>query len=326
LNNTFTTYQNLIEKEIGNIAFGGGPIELYEPLSYMMHLGGKRFRPVLVLMAHELFGGNKPEDAIYPAIGMEVFHNFTLIHDDIMDNALLRRGKPTVHTKWGQTVAILSGDVMLVKAYHFISMVRPEILPEVLQLFNETACRVCEGQQLDMNFEQKADVSIDEYVGMIGLKTAELLAGCLKMGAIIANAPMEEADRLYDFGYLLGTAFQVQDDLLDAFGNADTFGKNIGGDILANKKTWLTLKSKELAGTKDAAELDILYSSQLLPAEEKIARVMEIYHRAGVKKLTEEARDGFYHQALECLEAINLPEDKKQPLKRLAGELIVRVK
>jgi len=325
LDNTFTHYQNLIEKEISNISFGDKPIELYEPLKYMMRLGGKRFRPALVLMSNGLFGGRE-EVAIHPAIGMEVFHNFTLIHDDIMDNAPLRRGKPTVHEKWGQTIAILSGDVMLVKAYHFISMVRPEILPEVLQLFNETASRVCEGQQYDMNFEQKPSVSIDEYVEMIGLKTAALLAGCLKMGAIIANAPMEDADRIYDFGYLLGTAFQVQDDLLDAFGNADTFGKSIGGDIFANKKTWLTLKAKEIANAEDATELDILFASRVLPPEKKIARVMEIYRRTGVKELTEEARDSFYHQALESLDAINLPEENKQPLKGLAIELIERVK
>ena len=325
MNNTFTTYQNLIEKEIEKISFGEKPVELYEPLRYMMHLGGKRFRPVLVLMANELFGG-KAADAISPAIGMEVFHNFTLIHDDIMDNAPMRRGKPTVHEKWGQTIAILSGDVMLVKAYSFISRLRPEILPEALELFNETAARVCEGQQYDMNFEQKDNVSIDEYVEMIGLKTAALLAGCLKMGAIIANAPMEEADRLYDFGYLLGTAFQIQDDLLDAYGNTDTFGKNIGGDILANKKTWLTLKAKEIADTDDETVLDILYATNTISSEEKIARVMEIYHRTGVKKLTENARDSFYHQALESLDAIILPEEKKQPLKALAFELIERAK
>src|SRR5476651_2411466 len=241
-----TDLQVLISKAVDALKFPESPAELYEPISYILDLGGKRLRPSLLLMACDLFGGDVNK-AIEPALAIEVFHNFTLMHDDIMDKAPLRRGKKTVHEKWNANVAILSGDAMMVEANKLMMKVDDPILRRVMDVFNETATGVCEGQQIDMSFEQRNNVLIDEYLNMIRLKTAVLLGGTLKIGAIIGGASLNDAQLLYSFGVNLGIAFQLQDDILDVYGDPEKFGKQVGGDILSNKKTYLLIKALELA-------------------------------------------------------------------------------
>jgi len=238
--------QNSINQYISNKTYGASPVELYEPINYIMSLGGKRLRPCLLLMACDMFGGDV-EQALAPALAIEVFHNFTLMHDDIMDKAPLRRGKPTVHEKWNANTAILSGDVMMVESNKLIMQVKDNILRPVLDVFNDTAVGVCEGQQIDMNFETRQDVQIDEYINMIRLKTAVLVGGALKMGALVGGADDAEGTLLYNFGEQLGIAFQLQDDILDVYGDPKKFGKQVGGDIISNKKTYLLIKALELA-------------------------------------------------------------------------------
>jgi geranylgeranyl diphosphate synthase type II len=243
--------QTLVSNRIKEQTYSKFPHELYDPLDYIMSLGGKRMRPVLVLLAHHLYSDNH-EEVLDAAIAVETFHNFSLIHDDIMDAAPIRRGKPTVHEKWNHNTAILSGDVMLVKAYeHFVNYPK-EILPELLKLFNKTAIEVCEGQQIDMMFETQTNVSVEDYIRMIELKTAVLLGCSLEIGAIVAKAPTEEAKMLYEFGRLMGIAFQLQDDYLDVYANPDKFGKQVGGDIIANKKTFLWIEAHALAKTNNS--------------------------------------------------------------------------
>ncbi|MEI7982215.1 MAG: polyprenyl synthetase family protein [Bacteroidota bacterium] len=242
--------QQRISTAFSSAQFLNEPVKLYEPITYTLGQGGKRIRPVLVLLACDLFGGD-PEKAVFPAMGLEIFHNFTLLHDDIMDNAPLRRGQETVHKKWNDNTAILSGDTMFVLAYEYVAKTDPALLPEVLRLFNDTARKVCEGQQYDMNFETQSNVTIEKYMMMIRLKTAVLIACSLKLGAIIALADPAEAENIYHFGMELGLAFQLQDDYLDAFGDTTVFGKEIGGDIITNKKTFLFLKAFEVARADD---------------------------------------------------------------------------
>lgn len=319
-------YYGLVENAIKELHFHGKPLSLYEPANYMMSLGGKRIRPILVLMACKLFGGNI-KDALHPALAMEVFHNFTLVHDDIMDNAPIRRGKKTVHEQWNTNTAILSGDVMLVLAYELISKINPAVLPEVILLFNETAKRVCEGQQLDMEYQDAENITLDDYVEMIGLKTAALLAGSLKMGALVAGANQENAELIYKFGYEAGIAFQIQDDLLDTFGDSATFGKKIGGDIAANKKTYLALKAMELADDKDKNELTRLANGTSAADEaEKISKVISIFNKLGVKEITEAVRDKYFKNALENLDKIPADTEVKKALSNLASELVERTK
>ena len=231
--------QELIKSEIEQTNFIKTPSNLYEPIEYTMEMGGKRIRPLLCLMATQLFNGDI-QKALKPALGLEIFHNFTLLHDDIMDNADVRRNKSTVHKKWNENVGILSGDAMLINAYQYITQSEKDVLPDLLKLFNDVALGVCEGQQYDMDFEDRGDVTVDEYIEMIRLKTAILLAGSLKAGAILAKATEKDADLIYQFGINIGIAFQLQDDYLDSFGNQKTFGKRIGGDIIANKKNIFT--------------------------------------------------------------------------------------
>ncbi|MDO8994563.1 MAG: polyprenyl synthetase family protein, partial [Daejeonella sp.] len=247
--------QNIINKAIAETKYTAKPAELYKPISYLMQLGGKRMRPVLVLVSTELFRGNVSK-ALDAAIGIELFHNFTLMHDDIMDKAPLRRGNPTVHVKWNESAAILSGDVMFVEAYKLMIRVDDSILRKVLDIFSDTASGVCQGQQADMNFEKRDQVSLKEYIEMIRLKTAVLLAGSMQIGALIGGAEKEQADLLYEFGENLGLAFQLQDDILDVYGDPEKFGKQVGGDILADKKTFLLIKARELANEENASELD----------------------------------------------------------------------
>lgn len=315
--------QDLINKQIAEIRYPEAPGELYEPIRYIMSLGGKRLRPSLVLMACDLFEGSVM-NALKPAAGIEVFHNFTLVHDDIMDKAPLRRGKATVHTKWNDNVAILSGDVMLVEAYNLISGVDNSILRKVLDVFGRTAKQVCEGQQTDMNFEQNEEVSVTEYLEMIRLKTAVLLGASLKIGALIGNAPEDDAERLYSFGENLGLAFQLQDDILDVYGDPDKFGKQVGGDILSNKKTFLLIKALELAEGLDAEELNFWLDSSNPIEEAKVNAVTNIYNRVGVRQLAEQEMTRFAKKALSDLDEINTADERKVILRGFADKLLIR--
>jgi len=315
--------QNIIDKAVKDTTYPAEPKELYEPIAYLMSLGGKRLRPALVLMATDLFGGDV-KDAIGPALAVELFHNFTLMHDDIMDKAPLRRGKPTVHAKWGDSVAILSGDVMFVKAYKMMIQVRPEILADVLEVFNATAVGVCEGQQIDMNFENRNVVEVDEYIEMIRLKTAVLVGGALKIGALVGNASKQEANSLYQFGENLGIAFQLQDDILDVYGDPLKFGKQVGGDIISNKKTFLLIKALELAKGDDLVDLKNWITKPDFNAEEKVNAVRNIYNKVGIKNLSENLMQSFAQQALDNLDKINASKENKSILMDFADMLVKR--
>lgn len=318
-----TDLQELINTEINQLNFPLYPADLYEPIKYILSLGGKRMRPALLLMACDLFGGDAKK-AISPALAIEVFHNFTLMHDDIMDNAPLRRGKETVHEKWNKNVAILSGDVMLVESYKLIMQVDDHLLRQVLNIFNETAVGVCEGQQTDMQFETRNDVHIDEYINMIRLKTAVLLGGALKIGAILGGAENADANLLQTFGEQLGIAFQLQDDILDVYGNPEKFGKQVGGDILSNKKTFLLIKALELADTTQAAELEKWFSGDHFEAKEKIGAVTAIYDQLDIRRHAWEAMRTYSDKAFAALDAISLPATHKQYLRDFADGLMVR--
>ncbi|MBD1392050.1 polyprenyl synthetase family protein [Mucilaginibacter glaciei] len=315
--------QSLIANSVAELKYPAYPAELYEPISYILALGGKRMRPALLLMACDLFGGDV-ESAIPPALAIEVFHNFTLMHDDIMDNAPIRRGKVTVHEKWNQNVAILSGDVMLIEGYKLMMQVRNDILRQVLDIFNNTAVGVCEGQQLDMTFETSDNISIDEYINMIRLKTAVVLGGALKIGALIGNADQQDADLLCEFGEQLGIAFQLQDDILDVYGNPLVFGKQVGGDIISNKKTYLLIKALELVKGAQAEELTQWLTAKRFDNAQKVTAVTAIYNQANVRQYAEEAMQAYAEKAFEALEKINLPEENKQYLRDFADGLLVR--
>lgn len=315
--------QDLINKEIAEKQYPDKPVELYEPIRYIMALGGKRMRPALLLMACDLFEGSIIQ-ALHPAVGIEVFHNFTLVHDDIMDKAPLRRGNPTVHEKWNDCIAILSGDVMLVEAYKLMMEVDNSILREVLNIFSETAAGVCQGQQIDMNFENLQEVGINDYLEMIRLKTAVLLAGSLKIGALIGNAHPEHADSIYKFGENLGLAFQLQDDILDVYGDPEKFGKQVGGDIIANKKTFLLIKALETAEELEKEELNHWINEENPDPEIKVKAVTEIYNRLGVRQLAEHQMNTFAEKALSALESIPANPDKKKALRMFAEQLLIR--
>jgi geranylgeranyl diphosphate synthase, type II len=317
------TYTSLIEKAIMQIDLPSKPANLYDPLRYFMTLGGKRMRPILTLLGAELFGTPK-EKALNAAMAVEIFHNFTLIHDDIMDEAPLRRNKETVHTKWNQSIAILSGDVLFVKAYQLLAKQEATHLPQLLELFNRTAIEVCEGQQMDMDFESRNDVSIEEYVEMIRLKTSVLLGCALEMGAIISNASPKDRQAIYNFGQHLGIAFQIQDDILDLYADPETFGKQVGGDVIANKKTMLNLKAYELA---DATEMKIL--GELAIESDpviKVKKTKEIYTLLGAKEACEEEMRTHYQIAVSALNSIETKGELRQPLIALADYLMVRDK
>ncbi|WP_374951373.1 polyprenyl synthetase family protein [Mucilaginibacter sp.] len=315
--------QLLIAKSVSELKYPVYPAELYEPISYILALGGKRMRPALLLMACDLFGGDV-ESALPPALAIEVFHNFTLMHDDIMDNAPIRRGKITVHEKWNQNVAILSGDVMLIEGYKLMMQVRNEILRQVLDVFNNTAVGVCEGQQLDMTFETSDNISIAEYINMIRLKTAVVLGGALKIGALIGNADQQDADLLCEFGEQLGIAFQLQDDILDVYGNPEKFGKQVGGDIISNKKTYLLIKALELVKNEQVIDLNKWLSTTTFNHSEKVTAVTQIYNQLDIRRFAEEEMQAYAEKAFEALEKINLPEDSKQYLRDFADGLLVR--
>jgi geranylgeranyl diphosphate synthase type II len=280
-------------------------------------------RPALLLMACDLFEGSII-NALKPAVGVEMFHNFTLMHDDIMDKAPLRRGSSTVHEKWNESIAILSGDVMLVDAYQLVMAVDDSILRNVLTIFSETAAGVCEGQQIDMNFESMQEVTVSEYLEMIRLKTAVLLAGSLKIGALIGNAQAEHADALYQFGQNLGLAFQLQDDILDVYGDPEKFGKQVGGDIIANKKTFLLIKALELAEDLDKEELTYWLTEETIDPIAKVNSVTDIYNRLGVRQLAEHQMNSFAEKALSALEKIPANAEKKKVLRAFAEQLLIR--
>jgi geranylgeranyl diphosphate synthase type II len=317
--------QVIISNEVEKLAFPEYPAELYEPIKYILSLGGKRMRPALLLMACDFFGGDVNK-AISPALAIEVFHNFTLMHDDIMDNAPLRRGKTTVHEKWNKNVGILSGDVMLIEGYKLMMNVDEHLLRPILNIFNETAVGVCEGQQLDMEFETRNDVNIHEYINMIRLKTAVVLGGALKIGALIGGADEKDAILLHAFGEQLGVAFQLQDDILDVYGDPEKFGKQVGGDIISNKKTYLLLKALELANVSQKADLNQWLSASPSDSDpkEKVAAVTEIYNQLQIRRYAEEAMQAYADKAFAALDAINLPEDRKQYLRDFADGLMVR--
>lgn len=299
------------------------PAGLYEPVRYVLSLGGKRIRPVLMLMAYELY--HDDIESIMPAaLGLETYHNYTLLHDDVMDHADVRRGKPTVHRVWNENTAILSGDAMLVLAYQLISQAKDDVLRPVLELFTTTALEIGEGQQYDMDFETRMDVREEEYIEMIRLKTSVLLACALKLGAIQAGAPVEDADRLYDFGVNLGIAFQLQDDLLDVYGDFATFGKRIGGDILEGKKTFMLINALQIADAGQRDALETWLNKKDGNPQEKITAVTCIYDQLGIKQLAEKKIASYCDKALQCLDSVNLPEERKLPLHQLALSLMER--
>ena len=308
----------------GTQPFPAAPAELYEPCAYMLELGGKRLRPALLLMAYELFRDDI-DQALPAAWAVELFHNFTLMHDDIMDAAPLRRGQPTVHTRWNTTTGILSGDVMLIYAYRFLEKFDdPTAIPALLATFSQAATEVCEGQQMDISFETRPDVSAAEYLRMIELKTAVLLGCALRMGAICAGAHAADTEHLYQVGRLAGIAFQIQDDLLDTYGDPAKFGKQVGGDIVQNKKTLLVLRSSELASEADRAELSRLMHTGPENAAEKVAAVRDIFDRYDIPRRIAEEKQQYQRQAFEHLEAVGVDAPRKAVLREFLEELLVR--
>ncbi|CAH0334434.1 hypothetical protein FVB9288_00015 [Flavobacterium sp. CECT 9288] len=299
------------------------PRNLYEPIHYILDLGGKRMRPVLTLMSAEVFDADYKK-ALPAALAVEVFHNFSLVHDDIMDDAPLRRGHETVHEKWNINTGILSGDAMLILAYQYFEQYEPLIFRDLAKLFSKTALEVCEGQQWDVDFEDRTDVTIPEYLKMIQYKTAVLVAAAMKMGAIIAETSVENANLIYDFGLNLGLAFQLQDDFLDAFGNPETFGKQVGGDIIENKKTYLYLKAVAFSNEKEAEELKSLFSIQPEDSTDKIERVKALFNSSGASKATQDAIQDFTFKAFQTLDKMNISIEKKEMLRAFGENLMGR--
>lgn len=306
--------QNIIKQE---------PANLYDPMVYILGLGGKRVRPVLVLMAAEILGSDSKK-ALDAALAIEVFHNFSLIHDDIMDDAPLRRGEQTVHERWDINTGILSGDAMLIKAYQLFEKYPGETFRQLAELFSSTAIKVCEGQQYDMDFEVQEKVSIDDYLKMIEYKTAVLVGASLKMGAIVAEASAENCERIYEFGRLLGIAFQLQDDYLDAFGDPDSFGKQVGGDIIENKKTFLYLSSLQHAASGEAMQLEHLYSINPPDPSSKVETVKALFESSGAAELTRKEIEKYTTKAFKVLEELQIPEERKKPLYNFGKGLMDR--
>jgi geranylgeranyl diphosphate synthase type II len=322
---TVKEVQNIINQSFNNINWNVEPNGLYAPIDYILALSGKKVRPTLTLLAANLFSENI-NSVINASVGLEIFHNFTLLHDDIMDKAPVRRGHPTVHKKWDENTAILSGDAMMIKAYQYMAQVPEKYLPECLAIFSQTAIEVCEGQQYDVDFESRNSVSEEEYLEMIRLKTAVLLGAALQIGAIIAGADAVDAKFLYDFGINIGLAFQLKDDFLDVYGNTETFGKQIGGDILCNKKTYLLINALNRADKeqKDALLLWINTDGTQNPTE-KIAAVTNLYNQIGIKTVSEEKMQSYFIQAMQCLDKVTIAEEKKQTLREFTTDLMNRL-
>lgn len=317
--------QELINNFIDNQNFMGEPSELYAPIEYILRQGGKRMRPTLCLLACELFGGNI-DDCMIPAVSAEIFHNFTLVHDDIMDQAPLRRGMETVYHKWNSDIALLSGDTMLIKAFQYVLATKKEYSHEVFAELCKVALEVCEGQQYDLNFETQDDVTLDAYLEMIRLKTAVLLGSVLKIGAIVAGADEKNQEAIYDFGINLGLAFQLQDDILDCYSDVNVFGKMTGGDISDNKKTYLYLKALELASEEDRKRLLELFKTPKGRNEKKIQEVLNIYNKYDVKGIVTKLMTEYYEKSLQNLYSIKVSEERKQILKDYAAYLYTRNK
>ena len=308
---------------LADAQFSRAPLHLYEPISYVLSMGGKRLRPVLMLMAYNLYKDDV-DTILNQAVGIEIYHNHTLLHDDLMDRAKRRRGHETVHEKWDDNTAILSGDAMLLLAYRYMLQCPEQYRSEVQNLFTETAIEICEGQQLDMDFEKRLDVTAEEYLEMIRLKTSVLLATTLKIGALLGGASAEDAESLYAFGQNLGLAFQLKDDLLDVYGDPAVFGKNIGGDILCNKKTYLLIKALELAAGAQQDELKRWLLATEFSSQEKIAGVTAIYNKVGVKELCEQKISEYSACAVENLSAVQMPDNRKKALLDLVYSLVAR--
>ena len=315
----------LVNDYLAQLPYERKPKSLYEPVEYVLSIGGKRIRPVLALMGYNLWRED-PERILMPAVGLETYHNYTLLHDDLMDQADMRRGHETVHRRWDANKAILSGDSMLVLAYQRMQQVSADKLPAVLDLFTETALEIGEGQEYDMTFETRNDVTEDEYIEMIRLKTSVLLACALKMGALLADAPQEDAERLYRVGELVGLAFQLQDDLLDVYGDPAVFGKAIGGDITSNKKTYMLINAFNRANDKQRTELSCWIDAKSFNREEKVAEVTRLYDEIGIRQLCEEKINFYFEQARQTLNEVNVPEDRKTQLRAYMDELLHRDK
>ena len=315
----------IVNEGLDSLPYERKPASLYDPIRYVLSLGGKRIRPVLMLLGYNLFK-EKPEDILMPALGLETYHNYTLLHDDLMDNADMRRGQPTVHKKWDANTAILSGDSMLVLAYQRVATCDAAHLPQVLELFTETALEIGEGQQYDMDFETRNDVTEDEYIEMIRLKTSVLLACALKMGAILGDASQEDADLLYQFGEKIGLAFQLQDDLLDVYGDPKVFGKAIGGDITSNKKTYMLINAVNRANAQQRAELMRWIEAKEFNRAEKVAAVTRLYDEIGIRKLCEEKINFYFEQGKKLLEQVHVDSARKEQLRQYTNEMMHREK
>lgn len=316
--------QQLVIKAIETSQFPQTPTNLYDPIRYILTLGGKRVRPVLTLMAAELFGMKEMDEIIPAAKAVEFFHNFSLIHDDLMDKAPLRRGKTTVHEKWDANIAILSGDGLLVKAYEEISKCNPCYLPATLRILSKVAMEVCEGQQLDMDYESRTTLQMEEYLEMIRLKTSVLLGGALQLGAILSGADEHQQRLIYDFGENVGLAFQLQDDILDAYGDPETFGKIVGGDIMINKKTFLLVKLMEVISDEDIPLMQHLMQSTVDEIPAKVTNMLALYEKYQVKKSADELKDFYTQCAFQKMAALDVPKERKEALLLLANSLLVR--
>jgi len=321
---TFNEAQDIICREFEELDFTDTPSELYKPINYILSIGGKRIRPVLTLMACNLFSDDYSK-VIKPAVALEVFHNFTLLHDDIMDNANTRRNHPTVHKIWNNNVAILSGDAMCIKAYSFVAQCEPSKLSEIFNIFNRTAIEVCEGQQYDMNFETQENVSIDEYIRMIKLKTAVLIAACLEIGALIGGASREESELLYHYGLNIGLAFQLQDDLLDVYADEVFLGKETGKDIISNKKTFLLIKAIEIASGKDLEELKKWILKKEFDPVEKIRSVRSIYDKLDIKTIVNAKLLEYFSKAEELFQQLKADDKRKTELRKFSDLIKERI-
>ena len=315
----------IINQYLSKLSYDRKPASLYEPIKYVLDLGGKRIRPILMLLSYNLYKDN-PQEILSSACALETYHNYTLLHDDLMDEAPLRRGQQTVHMKWNANQAILSGDSMLVLAYERLAKCDTKHLEAVLSLFTETALQIGEGQQYDMEFEMRNDVAVEEYIEMIRLKTSVLLACATKMGAILADATQEDAENLYKFGEQIGLAFQLQDDYLDVYGDAKVFGKKIGGDIVSNKKTYMLITAFNQANTGQRAELENWVNKKDFNTEEKIVAITRLYKEIGIDKLAKEKMNFYYEQGKNFLDAVKLPDERKEALAEYAAKMMKRQK
>lgn len=316
---------SLVEEKIIQMNYNSEPSELYNPIKYILSLGGKRLRPCLAIMAHNIFSDDI-DNILYPAIGIEVFHNFTLLHDDIMDKALLRRNSATVHVKWNENIAILSGDAMMIMAFELLSKTDKDCLISVLNIFTKTAREVCEGQQFDMNFENQQTVRIDQYIDMIKLKTAVLIAASLAIGAVTGKATERERDLMYNFGMNIGIAFQLQDDYLDVYADSNKFGKNVGGDILSNKKTYLLISALNSGNKKLVEELNLWLMNKQYNPSDKINAVTSIYNKLDLGNRTQQLAGTFFEKGIKYLEQVNIERARKDKLQEIVTEIIKREK